>query len=336
MQYLEVKNDMTLSDLSAIVGERNVDSVLNANGLKRSVNVGKQFYDRVHNEIEPSTTTVDAMQKVNIINQFVKDSDLYQKAYLGTSTDWKSLAQYNCFSDAIRIPDEYKVPDSADILGDNTPIPDRIYKQTMATLKADQVDPTIFSEYDASYSGSLAGIYTDVGNGGSLSEWFLIPFGAVCLRSYIDDEILYFPVYPEELEDGVTANYDEMSEMLYQYEPWKVYKSSGPREITFTFKFHRDMWSGDHRDGCANHLIRGCEANCYPDYNGSLVNVPMVTMYIEGENFITGVMTSCKVNWHGPLGLDRFYLFCDLTLTIVEVSPTPLSFNAIKEKELLA
>ena len=58
------------------------------------------------------------------------------------------------------------------------------------------------------------------------------------------NEMLAFPVYPEELDDGVVANYEDMSEMLYQYEPWKVYKSSGPREMTFTFNFHRDMWSG--------------------------------------------------------------------------------------------
>jgi hypothetical protein len=147
--------------------------------------------------------------------------------------------------------------------------------------------------------------------------------------------MLYFPVYPEEYDDGVSANYEEMGEMLYQYEPWKVYKSSGPRENTFTFKMHRDMWTGDHRDGNANALIRGCEANCYPDYDGSLVNVPIVTLYIHGSNLITGVMTSCKTHWSGPIGLDGYYLCCDLTLTIVEVSPQALNYNTVRSKGLI-
>jgi hypothetical protein len=76
MQYLEISKDMTLTDLSSIVGERNVDTVLNANGLTRSVNVGKQFYDRLKNDIHSSAVAVDDTQKLNILNQFVQDSDL--------------------------------------------------------------------------------------------------------------------------------------------------------------------------------------------------------------------------------------------------------------------
>jgi hypothetical protein len=147
--------------------------------------------------------------------------------------------------------------------------------------------------------------------------------------------MLYFPVYPENIDDGVSANYEEMNEMLYQYEPWKVYKSSGPRENTYTFVFHRDMWTGDHRDGSANNLIRGCEANCYPNFDGSLVNVPIVTLYIHGVNHITGVMTNCKVKWDGPIGLDGFYLKCELSFTITEISPQALNYNTVRNKGLI-
>ena len=163
-----------------------------------------------------------------------------------------------------------------------------------------------------------------------------MPWGEIALYSTLSpDELLYFPVYPNGFDDGVVANYEEMGEMLYQYEPWKVYKSSGPRENTYTFEFHRDMWTGDHRDGCANDLIRGCEANCFPDYDGSLVNVPIVTLYIHGVNHITGVMTSCKVKWDGPIGLDGFYLKCELTIGITEVSPQALSYSTVRNKGLI-
>ena len=95
------------------------------------------------------------------------------------------------------------------------------------------------------------------------------------------------------------------------------------------------MWTGDHRDGYANKLIRSCQANCYPNYNGSLVNTALVTMYIHDQNYITGIMTDCKVNWEGPIGLDGFYLNCELSFTIREVSPEALDYNTVKSKGLI-
>lgn len=335
MQYLTVDKNLTLSTLASIVGERNVDSVLNANGIDRSVNIGASFINR-----EIADTDVDYQQKLNILNQFVGDSDLYEKSALGTVNEWKHLAQFNSFSDAMRIPEEIHLPSAEGVLGNGEPIPARIHQACTESLKYSEdhsINPAIFAEYNASFSGSSYGV-TAHGNSssGEPFQWFNLPWGEVCLYSSISDEMLYFPVYPEDFEDGVSANYDEMSEMLYQYEPWKVYKSSGPREMSFTFHFHRDMWTGDHRDGNANKLIRGCEANCYPEYNGSLVNVPIVTLYIHGQNYITGVMTSCKPSWEKPIGLDGFPLFCKLSFSITEVSPEPLSYSTIKNKGLIS
>ena len=332
MQYLTITKDMSLSDLSDIVGERNVDTVLNANMLDRAVDIGEEFYDRTIADIP-----VDPQKKLNILNQFVGDSDLYEKAALGSERDWQALDQFNCFTDAIRVPVEIQLPNSEGILGNGEPVSDRLYGDCTESLKRDgYIDASIFAEYSTSALGSSFGVTTNgSAQNGDLSQWFAIPWGAVVLTSSIGEEFLYFPVYPESIDDGVAANYEEMSEMLYQYEPWKVYKSSGPREISFTFKFHRDMWTGDHRDGLANQLVRGCEANCYPEFDGSLVNVPIVTLYIEGENFISGVMTNCKTHWYGPIGLDGFYLFCELSFTIVEIAQQTLNYTTIRNKGLI-
>ena len=103
MQYLIISNDMTLSDLSAIVGERNVDTVLNVNGLERSVNIGKEFSARNKEFLKNNAgTEVDYQTKIQILNQFVGNYDLYEKAALGTEDNWKLLSQYSYFSDAIR------------------------------------------------------------------------------------------------------------------------------------------------------------------------------------------------------------------------------------------
>ena len=324
--------DMTLSKLSSIVGERNVDYVLNANSLDRSVNIGQEFFDRVITDAE-----VDYQKKLNILNQFVGDSDIFEKAALGSESDWRALSQYSCFSDAIKIPDEVQIPASEGVLGNSEPISNRVYQQCVnSLLDIHYIDPAIFAEYNASFSGGSFGVTANGAIfGNEVFQWCNLPWGRVCLYSSLSDELLYFPVYPQEFEDGSQASYEQMPDTLYQYEPWLVYKSSGPRELTFTFNFHRDMWTGDHRDGNANALIRGCQANCYPDYDGSLVKVSTVTMYINGQNYITGVMKDCKFKWDKPIGLDGFPLYCTLTITIAEVSPQALNYNTVKNKGLI-
>lgn len=339
MHYLTVDKDLTLSTLASIVGERNVDTVLNANGImERSVAIGTDFINRAA-KVDKEYPDIDYQQKLHLLNQFVGDSDLYEKTALGNVSSWKNLAVHNCFPDAMKIPDDVEISESEGVLGNGERVPDRIYRQCTESLRSDRhwIDPAIFAEYNASFSGGSFGVTSTgyVSTNTPLDE-FKFPWGEICLYSSISGEMLQFPVYPNEIDDGVSANYEDMGEMLYQYEPWKVYKSSGPRELSFTFDFHRDMWTWDHRDGNANHLVKGCKANCYPRYNGSLVNVPIVTLYLHGQNFITGVMTSCKDTWDGPIGLDGFYLHCVLSFSITEISPEALNYDTVRHKGLIS
>ena len=126
-----------------------------------------------------------------------------------------------------------------------------------------------------------------------------------------------------------------MPDLLYQYEPWQVYDSSGPRSNTYTIEAHRDMWTGDHRDGKANEMIRFFESNLYARYSGSSVITPLVTLYVAGSSLITGVMTDCSVTWDGPIGLDGWYLHFKMNFTIVEVSQTALNYDTIKKMPLI-
>ena len=328
-KYLPITPNTTLSDISAVVGERNVDYVLGANGLKRAVNIGKQLAER------DLTGVVDAQTKRHLLNSAVSDSDVYEKAALGTDADWFSLYMYGTFDGYIRIPPEIRINLSIDMLGNGEPISDTLYRKCDESLKTKgYVDPVIFSEYSvmAASSYGMSSIY----KASNPFEWFNLPWGKISLYSSIDGRSVDFPVYPEEYSDGYQANYDTMPNMLYQYEPWQVYKDSGPRTNTFTFTMHRDMWSGDHRDGLANQLVRFCEANCFPRYQGSAVITPTVTLYINGNNLITGVMTSCKTDWSGPLGLDGHWLELKLTLEITEVSPEPLNYDTVMHKGLEA
>ena len=342
MKYVPITKDTTLSELINIVGERNIDYVLQVNGLTRSVKIGQQLLNRTSN-LSSLDMATNMQTKINVLNSLVSNSDVYEKAALGDDRDWYSLSKYGTFYNYVKIPDEILVPLSSGILGNDEPISNDLYKQCMESLLGRRVDvpentidPTIFNEYSSTATIPY-GLSTGVTSSKSVNpfEWFELPWGKITLYSSISGKSKDFPVYPEEYSDGYSANYEQMPNMLYQYEPWQVYKDSGPRQNSFTFTMHRDMWTGDHRDGLANELVRFCEANCFPNYAGSSVIAPKVTLYLNGDNLITGVMTSCKVDWSGPLGLDGFYLVLKLTLEITEVSPEPLNYQTVLNKGLI-
>lgn len=350
MQFLVTPKSTTLASLADRVGERNVDEMLNVNGLTRTVNIGKQFYERSRSNV----SSVDPQTKINILNTLVGSSDIYEKAALGSDVDWSNLSKYGCFSDALKIPEHLLLPPATDVLGGGEPILNSVYTQCVDSLSTTgEVDPAIFAK-DISAGSLLYGIvntdptksHFDPLRGEAFSpesqqrispfQNFKIPWGMITLYSSISNTSIEIPAYPEEgISWSTKGNYTTMPDMLYQYEPWQVYQSSGPNQITFNFHLHRDMWTGDHTDGNAAKLIRFCEANCYPDYNGSAVIAPTVAMYINGSNIITGIMTDTNTDWKGPIGSDGFYLEFNLSLTIVEVSPTPLNYNSVMKKGLI-
>lgn len=333
MQLLKITEQTTLAELSDAVGDRNIQAILAANNLKRTPNIGKAF-KQVCNNIVQTSETVDRKRKASLLNNLTNESDIFEATALQGENGWKITSAIGTLSNMLKIPDSIDLPDSVHILGNHQPIGNRIYKQVMASLEATgKIDPGIFNEYRGVKNSQIAETSLQVSR--DPLQWFQIPWGKISLYSSIEGESKDFPVYPEELEDEYKANYTQMPDMLYQYEPWQVYQSSGPRTNTYTFKFHRDMWTGDHTDGKANELIRFCEANCYPEFRGSAVNVPTVTLYISGSPHITGILTSVSPRWSGPLGSDGWYLVCELVLSITEVSAIALDYHTIKNKKLI-
>lgn len=333
MQFLSISATTRLQDLSDTVGERNVEDVLSLNGLTRTPNIGAQFYNNV-SQIQNDTENVDYQRKSTILNTFVQDSDVFEEAALSSELGWKVLSNLNTFPDRLKIPETLSLPDSVDIIGNGISIGNTVYSQVMEALETPPhtIPPEIFNTYSAITHTTI----TDKLSGSnSPLQWFNLPWGDITLRSSIGGESWDIPAYPEELSDGVVANYSTMPDLLYQYEPWYVYNSSGPRSNTYEFHLHRDMWTGDHTDGRANELIRFCQAQCYPQFNGSAVNVPIVTLYVKGEVLITGIMTECNVDWAGPIGQDGWYLEFTLSLSITEVASQALNYDVIRQKPLI-
>ena len=337
MQFLSTNENMKLIDLADAVGSRNVSEVLVANRLPRVPDIGRKFA-QICTQIALDTqiAAVSVARKTGLLNTLTSDSEIYEKAALMDEGEWKVFAELNTFPDALRIPSSVTLPSSAQTIGNNQSVSSSVYQKTMKQLKEKgKIDPATFSDYA---SGSLGPAHSNQGStqtNQDIFSAFNIPWGEIQLYSSISGEVIDFPCYPEEVDYTRGANYAEMETTLYQYEPWYAYESSGPREQSITFMLHRDMWTGDHRDGKCNELIRFCEANCYADYNGAAVNSPIVTLYIHGTAFISGVMTQVNPHWQGPIGLDGWYLQCELTITINEVASAPLNYQSIRKMNVI-
>lgn len=336
--YLKISDTLTLSQLSNRVSHDNVGAILAANGLSWGPNVGSAFTAKCNAVINSYSTRsgsgIGWEQQYSILNKLTQDSDVFEYACSMGANAWQVFSSLATFPGMLNIPSTVSIASGNDILGDGNPVPQSIYNAVMNDLITNHAitDLSVFNDY-SNASAAQSSVYGDPGT--SLFESFHIPWGEVTLWSSISGDTIDFPVYPETIDDGTSAEYTTMPDMIYQYEPWQVYKSSGPRSPKFSFHFHRDMWTGDHRDGKANELIRFCQAQCYPDYQGSAVVAPTVSLFIGGSRMITGIMTSVNVSWSGPLGLDKFYLECTLDISITEVSPEPLTYQSVRTKPLI-
>lgn len=340
MQFFKVTKETKLSDVSQIIGSRNVDHLLAVNDLPRTPRIGQAMYDRCQelmnggaNKARKSVQNVSWQRKSTVLNTFCQDSDVFEMAALSSESAWRVLDALGTLPMYMKVPESVKLPDSTAVIGNGVGVSKDTYRSAMNMLQTPPhyIDPVIFNDYSAANSVAML-------SGGGTSdvfEWFRIPWGEVTLYSALGGDSMDFPVYPEEYEDSRVANYTTMPDLIYQYEPSQIYTGSGPRQNKFSFTMHRDMWTGDHRDGKCNQLIRFCEANCYAEYNGSAVNTPRVTLYIGGKSLISGIMTDCTVSWDGPIGLDGWYLHCTLTFNIIEVSEQALNYKTVRNLPLI-
>lgn len=337
MKYVEIKESDTLSKFSERVGHSVVDQIIADNELKRVPNIGKQWKDKCDNIIQ-TNPVVPAQKKVSILNTLIESSDIYETAALATEDTWKVLAATKAFPDFLYVSDriETSIPDSYTVLGNKEAVSQSVYSAINdSLLTLGYIDSAIFSTFSTIKDVGLLDANTSTIMASNPLDWFSIPDGEVMLYSSLSDAAINIPAYPEEHSDSRAANYTQMPDILYQYEPWQLYQSSGPRTNTYEFNLHRDMWTGDHSDGKANELIRFCQAQCYPIYRGSSVHTSTVTLYIGGSALITGVMNNVDVTWSGPIGQDGYHLAFKLSFTITEVSPSALDYNAIISKPLI-
>ena len=333
--FLQVSNGMTLKQLASYVGSQAVNKVLNLNGLSRQRDVASQL-KRKCEEVKKSAERVSWKRKSEILNTFSTDSDVFEYAATQSEDGWKVLSNLMTFEDTLAIPDTVEVVKYDDVLGNGKPVASDVYKKVMNSLKyTDSIDTSIFNDFSTIMPTSVANGSRSSNNVNGIFQAFKIPWGEITFYSSLSDQSVDIPAYPESIKDPRTASYVTMPDTLYQYEPWYLYSSSGPRELSVDFHLHRQMWTGDERDGKANELIRFIQASTFPKYNGSAVSSDMCTLYIAGKPYVRGILTGCEVEWTGPIGLDDFYLEFNLSLSFIEISNKALSYDTVKSMPLI-
>jgi len=364
LQYLLISKEDTLLSITRIVGQRNIDLLLAENGLTRTPKIGKQYYDKCAQLLAENPPEVTAARKSALLNSLTGSEEVFEKACLLDEDGWKIFSAFQSFPDALRIPESIQLPYSAKVIGDipksvikvklgNTaggsqrvfkdtsggtmraggvePVSSATYKAVMKGLKSSStISPAVFNSVNTSFPVSSTGKKSKGATTRVPQYAYNLPWGKIQLYSSLLDESIDVPAYPETLEVQRSASYTGMPDIIYQYEPWIVYQSSGPRDQQLSFHLHRDMWSGNHLDGKANNLIRFCEANTFARYNGSAVESPIFRVYIDGSLFVSGVLTQTRTNWSGPIGLDGWYLEFELVLSIQEVSPVALNIDTVR------
>lgn len=332
--YLQISEGLTLKELNQLVGSGNVNDILNVNGLTRSRDIYDQYKSKCDSVIS-SSSNVSWKRKSEILNNFSTDSDVFEYAAIQNEDGWKVLSNLMSFEDALCIPETVELVRYDDVLGNGVAVGKSTYDNVMTSLAEYQIIPSnLFNDF----STIRPATYTNTSvqsMGSSFAQWFNIPWGDITFYSSLSGSSVDIPVYPEQISDGRSATYDTMPDTLYQYEPWYTYSSSGPRELSLEFHMHRQMWTGNETDGKANELIRFIQSNVYPDYSGSSVNTSTCTLYIKGYALITGIVTSCSVDWSGPIGRDGYYLDFTMTVGMIETSSQALSHSVAASLPLI-
>ena len=91
MKLLKLSSSASLSDLSDAVGNQNLSYVLNANGLSRSPNIGQVLSDSQSQAYLDDE--VEWTNKINILNNCVPDSDIFEAVATGSENTWKCMSR---------------------------------------------------------------------------------------------------------------------------------------------------------------------------------------------------------------------------------------------------
>lgn len=151
--------------------------------------------------------------------------------------------------------------------------------------------------------------------------------------SHLDEDFQYWrlPCYPESVNDTMSPNFGTTT-TLGRSAPIYTFSNSGPRTVSITLRFHRDMFEEEGfsnvvpNDGedKAESFIHALQAIAVPKYNLSnkAIEPPLVGIRLGSEVFIKGVITSgIGVTFTKPILVNEKYAGIEITFAVSEVDP---------------
>ena len=161
------------------------------------------------------------------------------------------------------------------------------------------------------------------------------------------DKFCVLPDCPESVTDNMPSNFASTN-ALARTAPVFSYQNSGPRQVTVSLKFHRDMLNDINRhvsnlkenvidfsgDDYVDTLVKYLQSMALPKYNeyssgAKTVIPPMVAVRFENDIFIKGVVSSgVQVTYTKPVLSDGKYALVDVTFTVSEVEPYEADYVA--------
>ena len=152
--------------------------------------------------------------------------------------------------------------------------------------------------------------------------------------SHLDDSYQYWmlPGYPDEVTDEMKSNFSS-STALGRSAPVYTFSDSGPRSVTISLTFHRDMFEEINDflgapfadgDDLVENFIHALQAIAVPKYNltNKAIEPPLVAVRLGREVFIKGVVTSgISVTYKKPILVNEKYAEVRISFTISEVDP---------------
>ena len=142
------------------------------------------------------------------------------------------------------------------------------------------------------------------------------------VRIIVNGIVLNIPCYPTSISDSVSANFSSES-LFTSTEPYVVFSNSGPRSVSVSFRFHREMRGIDY-DTYIDTIIYTLQAACYPVNDGAMA-VP-VRLIIANEINIMGVLSGGVSTSYEPPIIDGKYNIVNISFTIQEVYGSNISY----------
>ena len=159
--------------------------------------------------------------------------------------------------------------------------------------------------------------------------------------SHLDEDYQYWmlPGYPDEISDNLASSFAENT-ALGRSAPVYTYSNSGPRTVSISLSFHRDMFVDlqethfykgkfeagifSDADDCVEKFIHALQAIAVPKYNLSnkAIEPPLVAIRFGREVFIKGIVTGgVKVSYKKPILVNEKYAAIQVDFTVSEVDP---------------